>query len=139
MAGISAASTWSGPFNSTGLTKTASRRKLFVCEPEVAERERECAGRDHGEPRAARVPPARGQADLDRLMPFFEEGRKGAGGFDEGIELMTAAVLVEPRLPVSRDRADRRCRPPRARSSALSSSRRGSPSSYGAKAPTTSC
>jgi hypothetical protein len=36
------------------------------------------------------------QADLDRLLPFYEEGRKGPGGFDEGIELMTAAVLSSP-------------------------------------------
>src|SRR5690606_29841104 len=32
-----------GPFESTGLSQTASRRKLFICEPEVAARERACA------------------------------------------------------------------------------------------------
>jgi hypothetical protein len=85
-----------GPFNATGLTRTASRRKLFVCEPEVAERERECAVEIAANlaRRAFRRPV--GQADLDRLMPFFEEGRQGAGGFDEGIEVMTAAVLSSP-------------------------------------------
>jgi hypothetical protein len=85
-----------GPFNSTGLTRTASRRKLFVCEPEVAERERECATEITANlaRRAYRRPVS--QADLDRLLPFYEEGRKGAGGFDEGIELMTAAVLSSP-------------------------------------------
>jgi hypothetical protein len=85
-----------GPFNSTGLTKTASRRKLFVCEPEVEARERECAVEITANlaRRAFRRPV--GQADLDRLMPFYEEGRKGPGGFDEGIELMTAAVLSSP-------------------------------------------
>jgi hypothetical protein len=36
------------------------------------------------------------QADLDRLMPFYEEGRSGQGGFDEGIELMVTAVLASP-------------------------------------------
>jgi hypothetical protein len=85
-----------GPFNSTGLTRTASRRKLFVCEPEVAERERECATEITANlaRRAFRRPVS--QADLDRLLPFYDEGRKGAGGFDEGIELMTAAVLSSP-------------------------------------------
>jgi hypothetical protein len=29
-------------------------------------------------------------------MPFYEEGRQGSGGFDEGIELMTTAVLASP-------------------------------------------
>jgi uncharacterized protein DUF1592/uncharacterized protein DUF1588/uncharacterized protein DUF1585/uncharacterized protein DUF1595/uncharacterized protein DUF1587 len=85
-----------GPFNPTGLTKTASRKKLFVCEPEVAERERECATEITANlaRRAFRRPVS--QTDLDRLLPFYEEGRKGPGGFDEGIELMTAAVLSSP-------------------------------------------
>jgi hypothetical protein len=85
-----------GPFNSPGLTKTASRRKLFVCEPEVPERERECAEQiaAHLARRAFRRPVT--QADLDRLMPFYDEGRKGAGGFDAGIEVLTAAVLSSP-------------------------------------------
>jgi hypothetical protein len=94
--GISGGINMVGPFNPTGLTKTASRRKLFVCEPEVAERERECAVEITANlaRRAYRRPVT--QADLDRLLPFYEEGRKGAGGFDEGIELMTTAVLSSP-------------------------------------------
>ena len=86
MPGIIGGVDMAGPFNSTGLSRTASRRKLFVCEPEVAERERECAERDRREPRAPRVPPAGEPGRLDRLMPFFEDGRKGPGGFDAGIE-----------------------------------------------------
>jgi hypothetical protein len=85
-----------GPYNSTGVSRTASRQKLFVCEPEVTDRERECALQITANlaRRAFRRPVS--QADLDRLMPFYEEGRKGAGGFDEGVELMTTAVLVSP-------------------------------------------
>jgi hypothetical protein len=96
--GITSGITLLGPFDSTGLAKTASRRKLFVCEPEVAARERECAVEIAANlaRRAFRRPV--GQADLDRLMPFYEEGRKGPGGFDEGIEVLTAAVLSSPDL-----------------------------------------
>jgi len=96
VAGITSGITLAGPFNSTGLTKTASRRKLFVCEPEVADRERECAVEIAANlaRRAYRRPVS--QADLDRLLPFYEEGRKGAGGFDEGVELLTTAVLSSP-------------------------------------------
>jgi mono/diheme cytochrome c family protein len=85
-----------GPFNSPGLSPTASRRKLFVCEPEVAERERECAEQIAASlaRRAFRRPVE--QADLDRLLPFYEEGRSGPGGFDEGIEVMVTAVLSSP-------------------------------------------
>ena len=80
MPGITGGINMVGPFNSTGLTRTASRRKLFVCEPEVAERERECAVEIAANlaRRAFRRPVS--QADLDRLMPFFEEGRKGPAG-----------------------------------------------------------
>jgi len=96
VAGIVGGINMVGPFNSTGLTNTASRRKLFVCEPEVADREHECAVEIAANlaRRAYRRPVS--QADLDRLMPFYEEGRKGAGGFDEGVEVMTSAVLSSP-------------------------------------------
>ena len=71
-------------------------------------------------------------------MPFFEEGRKGPGGFDEGIEVMTAAVLSSPDFLY---RAIAPSTDANAASQELtrSSSRRGSPSSYGARVPTTSC
>lgn len=85
-----------GPFNSPGLSSTESRRKIFICEPEVPARERACAERiaTHLAERAFRRPVD--QSDLDRLMPFFEEGRRGPGGFDEGIELLVTAVLSSP-------------------------------------------
>jgi hypothetical protein len=85
-----------GPYNSPGLSATASRRKLFVCEPEVPDRERACAEQitRNLARRAFRRPVS--QADLDRLMPFYEEGRAAAGGFNEGIELMVTAVLASP-------------------------------------------
>jgi mono/diheme cytochrome c family protein len=96
VAGVLGGINMTGPFNSTGLTKTESRKKLFVCEPEVAARERECAQQITASlaRRAFRRPVS--QSDVDRLMAFFDEGRKGAGGFDEGIEVMTTAVLSSP-------------------------------------------
>jgi len=85
-----------GPFNSTGVARTTSRERIFVCEPEVPERERECAERIVAElaERAFRRPAT--DQDLERIMPFFEEGRLGAGGFDEGVELAVTAVLASP-------------------------------------------
>jgi len=85
-----------GPFDSTGLSRTASREMLFICEPEVPERERACAERITANlaRRAFRRPVT--QADLDRLMPFYEQGRAASGSFDEGIELMVTAVLASP-------------------------------------------
>jgi hypothetical protein len=94
--GIFGAIDMTGPYASTGLSPTPSRKKLFVCEPEVPERERACAEQIATDlaRRAFRRPV--NQSDLDRLMPFYEEGRQGPGGFDEGIELLTTAVLASP-------------------------------------------
>jgi len=85
-----------GPFEPTGLSRTASRERIFVCEPESADEERACAERITANltRRAFRRPV--GQDDIDRLMPFYETGRLGPGGFDAGIEHMVTAVLASP-------------------------------------------
>jgi hypothetical protein len=84
-----------GPFGATGLSRTASRDKIFVCTPGSPADERPCAERiaktlaTHAFRR-----PAEGD-DLERLMPFYEDGR-AAGGFDTGIERLVTAVLASP-------------------------------------------
>jgi hypothetical protein len=89
-----------GPFESSGVSRTPSREKIFICEPEVAERERTCAERIAANlaRRAFRRPVD--EHDIDRLMPFYEAGRRGEGGldrgFDAGIERLVTAVLASP-------------------------------------------
>jgi hypothetical protein len=85
-----------GPYESTGVSRTASRELIFICEPEVADRQRECAERIAVNlmRRAFRRPVE--QSDLDRLMPFYEQGLKGPGGFDSGVELLVTAILASP-------------------------------------------
>src|SRR5690606_38275303 len=70
--------------------------KIFVCTPETAAEERPCAERIAANlaRRAYRRPVT--EADVERLMPFFEEGRQGAGGFDAGVEQIVTAVLASP-------------------------------------------
>ena len=94
--GISGGIDMIGPYNSSGLSPTRSREMLFICEPEVAGRETACAERIAADlaTRAFRRPATK--QDLDRLMPFYEQGRTGPGGFDEGIELLATAVLASP-------------------------------------------
>jgi hypothetical protein len=85
-----------GPYQPTGVSRTASREMVYICEPEVAERERACAERiaTNLMRRAFRRPVA--QDDLDLIMPFYEQGRRAAGGFDAGVELLVTAVLTSP-------------------------------------------
>ncbi|MEJ1966891.1 MAG: DUF1592 domain-containing protein [Gammaproteobacteria bacterium] len=85
-----------GPFNSSGVSMSASRQKIFVCEPKSAAEERPCARRiaETLARRAYRRPVEK--ADVEALMPFFEQGRKEPGGFDAGIKYVVTAVLSSP-------------------------------------------
>jgi hypothetical protein len=100
-----------GPFGATGLSRTASRDKIFVCTPESgaadagrdargratqgAVAERGCAERIAASlaTRAFRRPVD--AADIARLMPYYENGR-AAGSFDTGVEQLVTAVLASP-------------------------------------------
>jgi hypothetical protein len=83
-----------GPFNPTGVSQTASRKLIFVCEPKAAAEERACAEKitENLARRAYRRPVKK--SDIDSLMPFYEAGRKE--GFDAGIRQMVTAVLSSP-------------------------------------------
>lgn len=83
-----------GPYNPTGAVSTAGRRLLYVCDPKKAG-DAPCAKQiaENLMRRAFRRPVT--AADLTRLMPFYEAGRK-EGDFDRGIERLVAAVLVSP-------------------------------------------
>jgi mono/diheme cytochrome c family protein len=84
-----------GPFNSTGVSQTASRALIFVCDPRKIG-EPACAKQiaEHLARRAFRRPVT--ADDVVRLMPFYEAGRKDGGNFDAGIEQLVTAVLASP-------------------------------------------
>jgi hypothetical protein len=88
-----------GPFNPTGVSKTASRALIFACDPQSKTKpiaEPACAQQitERLARRAFRRPVT--TDDVDRLMPFYEAGRAGGGSFDQGIEQVVAAVLASP-------------------------------------------
>jgi hypothetical protein len=89
--------TITGPFNATGVSDTASRRRLFVCRPVRASEEAACAKRIISTlaRRAYRRPVT--DADVTSLMSFYDAGRR-EGSFERGIELATRAVLVSPKF-----------------------------------------
>ncbi len=126
-----------GPFNSPGLSPTASRKKLFVCQPEVADRERACAVADHLASRAPRVPPSRIEGGRRQAHAVLRRGAQGAGRLRRGRRAHGHGGAREPRLPVPSGRAARRRRRAARTRSPTPSSRRGSPSSYGVRGRTT--
>lgn len=87
--------TITGPYHATGTGDTQSRRRIFSCTPADANDEPRCAREilTTLARRAYRHPV--GAADVDRLMPFYEEGR-AHGGFDAGIQLALRRILASP-------------------------------------------
>lgn len=92
--------TLSGPYNVRGPGETASRKRLFVCRPASGaskDAELACAKQILSTltRRAYRRPST--DADLQRLLPFYNEGRM-QGGFDLGIEKALERVLDSPQF-----------------------------------------
>ena len=89
--------TITGPTNTTGVSETASRRKIFTCRPTQAEEERPCAqvilSRIAAE--AFRKPVE--APDLEALMGFYDLGA-AESGFEVGIRSGLQAVLASPRF-----------------------------------------
>ncbi len=91
-----------GPFSpdtlgrgSGGEGEAASRRRIFVCRPAIAEEEEPCAGEILGTlaRRAFRRPVD--EIDLEVLRGFYAEGRS-EGSFDAGIQRALESILVDP-------------------------------------------
>jgi hypothetical protein len=86
-----------GPYNSGGVSETASRRKIFICHPKetgTAEATA-CAERiiTNLTERAYRRPVTR--EHLEILMSFYHAG-EAKGRFDDGIELALRRILASP-------------------------------------------
>jgi cytochrome c551/c552 len=84
-----------GPYNPSGRGTTASRTKIFVCDPASAKEEPVCARRilSTVARRAFRRPVT--SADIQPLYAFYEKGR-GSGDFESGIQKALEALLVAP-------------------------------------------
>lgn len=82
-----------GPFDDRGPGDTPSRRRVFVARPASATDEDAAAITILSTliRRAYRRPVV--DADLDRVLPFYRDGRQGAD-FDAGIESALSAILV---------------------------------------------
>jgi len=84
-----------GPYRTTGISDTESRRKIFSCRPTTAAEERPCArqilARLGGD--AYRRPLASGE--VDRLMPFYEKAA-AKDGFEGGVRAALEAILASP-------------------------------------------
>jgi hypothetical protein len=87
--------TVTGPYNATGVSETASRKKIFTCRPTSSDEERTCAetivsrlgGAAYRRPLTAK--------DVKGLMTFYDQGR-AEGGFELGVRVALEAILSSP-------------------------------------------
>ncbi len=85
-----------GPFNSTGVSETPSRRRIFVCRPADQHDELPCAKRILGTlARTAYRRPVT-DTDLEPLLSFYQRRRNDNGSFDAGIESALQFILASP-------------------------------------------
>jgi mono/diheme cytochrome c family protein len=84
-----------GPFEDGGAGDTPSRRKIFATYPKAAADEETCARQTLAAVMRHAYRRPVGAGDLDRVLPFYQDGRKG-GDFDAGIESALSAILVSP-------------------------------------------
>jgi mono/diheme cytochrome c family protein len=84
-----------GPFTTSGISETASRRQIFSCYPKAAAEETACAQQilTRIAHRAYRRPLT--DADTQELMKAYGGGRQGRS-FDDGIRAALTRVLASP-------------------------------------------
>jgi hypothetical protein len=78
------------------MSETPSRRRIFTCRPTMPGEEKPCArqivsrlgGDAYRRPLTA--------SEIDRLMPFYDNGSAKGGGFEGGVRAALEAVLVSP-------------------------------------------
>jgi hypothetical protein len=88
-----------GPYNATGVSDTASRRKIFVCHPtkeNPSDKSDDAQCADKIISALARHAYRRPVTSTDRevLMGFYRKGR--VDGFDEGVEMALRRILASP-------------------------------------------
>lgn len=86
-----------GPYDVTGISDTASRRKIFTCRPTSAADESACAG---AIVRGLATQAFRGgltDRDTAGLMAFYSDGRK-EGDFEYAIGAAIEAILASPQF-----------------------------------------
>jgi mono/diheme cytochrome c family protein len=87
-----------GPFGSGGSQQTEdtpTRRRIFICHPETASEETDCAKKifTNLARRAYRRPVT--DKDIGVLLASYQDGRK-EGGFETGVEVALRRLLVSP-------------------------------------------
>ena len=85
-----------GPYNSTGLGDTPSRRRVFVCRPTSAAGEGACARQIVSTLVRKAYRRAPSPADVESILTFYQQERDRTGNFEAGIEMALRRILADP-------------------------------------------
>ena len=84
-----------GPYNSTGISETSSRKRIFSCKPNTSISASECAKSIVTNIATAAFRRPVSDEDLGTPLKFFEQVNSEKG-FEPGIEMALRAILVSP-------------------------------------------
>jgi hypothetical protein len=87
----------SGPYNPTGVSETATRKRIFTCRPTSEAEARPCAEQILTRLAASAYRRPVTKADVAPIMTFYDEGAK-ALGFEAGVRAGLEAILASPRF-----------------------------------------
>ena len=85
----------SGPYNTTGISETATRSKIFSCRPTVPSEELECAREIVSRLGSEAYRRPLSDNDISGLMNFYSAG-SARGGFEGGVRRALEAILASP-------------------------------------------
>ena len=85
----------SGPYNTTGISETATRSKVFSCRPTVPSEELGCAREIVSRLASEAYRRPLSDNDISGLMNFYSAG-SARGGFEGGVRRALEAILASP-------------------------------------------
>ena len=84
-----------GPYDAKGPGRTPSRQRVFICRPDGTESDEACVRRILGTLMRRAYRREVRERDFESPLQFYRRGRS-EGGFEAGIEMALASVLVSP-------------------------------------------
>jgi hypothetical protein len=85
-----------GPYNVTGISETAARKRLFTCKPKSPAQESACASGILSAVARRAFRRSVTASDIKRPMEFYNDARKEGGDFNAGIRAGLARILASP-------------------------------------------
>jgi cytochrome c551/c552 len=86
-----------GPFEATGVSETPSRRRVFVCQPQSAARQVQCAQTILTALASQAFRRTATERDVNALMGLYRTGA-AEGGFEDGVRMALEGILASPRF-----------------------------------------